>query len=245
MMISQHCPLGYCLSDRKVLDLTSNPDTQCNSNHTSTLRGGCKNHFSLAIGSSQRIQCSSNSYMSLFLFFIAGTLLIIFILALNLIVTQGLINGLISMQTFLWTYTCRHSFSLRERQMTSVFQIFIAWLNLDFDWGLFCCWSDCLLENMASHQFLFPLHIWLIAGVIIIKFSCRYSSRLTNLSCSSLSYTLLVIHKASCIYYSNCNKNWNLECLQFILVQDLLIRILLCGILMATFPTVITHACTH
>ena len=162
MMISQHCPLGYCLSDRKVLDLTSNPDTQCNSNHTSTLRGGCKNHFSLAIGSSQRIQCSSNSYMSLFLFFIAGTLLIIFILALNLIVTQELINGLISMQTFLWTYTCRHFFSLRERQMTFVFQIFIAWLNLDFDWGLFCCWSDCLLENMASVSFPTPYlaHCW-------------------------------------------------------------------------------------
>ena len=40
-----------------------------------------------------------------------------------------------------------------------------------------CSWSECLLENMA--QFLFPLYIYFIAGVIIVV--CRYSSRLTKL----------------------------------------------------------------
>ena len=55
---------------------------------------------------------------------------------------------------------------------------FIAWLNLDF--GV----ETCLIVGLTAFwktwlQFLFPLYIWLIAGVIIIV--CRYSSRLTNL----------------------------------------------------------------
>ena len=178
IIISQHCPLGYCLLDEKVVDLASNPDTQCDFNHAGTLCGGCENHYSLAIGSSRCIQCSSNSYISLFLFFIAaGIVLVIFILVLNLTVTQGLINGLILYANLFWTYK-DILFPSGQKQMPSVLQIFIAWLNLDF--GI----ETCLVVGLTAFwktwlQFLFPLYIWLIAGVIIIV--CRYSSRLTNL----------------------------------------------------------------
>ena len=62
--------------------------------------------------------------------------------------------------------------------MIRMLQIFIAWLNLDF--GI----ETCLVVGLTAYwktwlQLLFPLYIWLIAGVIII--GCRYSSRLTNL----------------------------------------------------------------
>jgi hypothetical protein len=61
----------------------------------------------------------------------------------------------------------------------NVFQTFIAWLNLDF--GI----ETCLVVGLNAFwktwlQFLFPLYIWFIAGVIII--ACHYSSRLTNLT---------------------------------------------------------------
>ena len=178
IIVSQHCPLGYCLSGEKVVDLASNPDTQCNLNHAGTLCGGCKNRYSLAIGSSRCIQCSNNSYcnMSLFLFFIAaGIILVIFILVLNLTVTQGLINGFILYANLLWTYK---DILFSSEQIPFVFQIFIAWLNLDF--GI----ETCLVVGLTAFwktwlQFLFPLYIWLIAGVIIIV--CHYSSHLTNL----------------------------------------------------------------
>ena len=178
IIISQHCPLGYCLSDEKVVNLASNPDTQCDFNHAGTLCGGCENHYSLAIGSSRCIQCSSNSYMALFLFFIvAGIIFVIFILVLNVTVTQGLINGLILYANLLWTYK-DILFPSELKPVTFVFQIFIAWLNLDF--GI----ETCLVVGLTAFwktwlQFLFPLYIWLIAGVIIIV--CRYSSCLTNL----------------------------------------------------------------
>ena len=178
VIISRHCPLGHCLSGKKVVDLASNPDAQCDFNHAGTLCGGCKNHYSLAIRSSQCIWCLTNNNISLFLFFIAvGIILVIFILALNLTVTQGLVNGLIFYANILWIYKDILFPSVQGR-VFPMLRIFIAWLNLDF--GI----ETCLVVGLTAFwkmwlQFLFPLYIWLIAGVIIIV--CRYSSRLTNL----------------------------------------------------------------
>jgi hypothetical protein len=93
--VSQYCPLGYCSSGEKVVDFASNPNTQCDFNHSGTLCGGCKDQYSLAIGSSKCIGCSSNIYILLFVFFIAaGGILVILILVLNLTVTQGLIKAI-------------------------------------------------------------------------------------------------------------------------------------------------------
>ena len=102
----------------------------------------------------------------------------IFILVLNLTVTQGLINGLIFYSNNLWTYKDILGFLTKKQPMNSVLQAFIAWLNLDF--GIETCLVDGLTAFWKTWlQFLFPLYIWLIAGVIIIV--CHYSSRLTNL----------------------------------------------------------------
>ena len=177
VIISQYCPSGYCLSGKKVVDLTTHLDDQCDFNHAGTLCGGCKDYYSLAIGSSRCIQCSTNSYITLFLFFMAaGIIFVIFILILNLTVTQGLINGLILYANILWMYK-DILFPSGEKTKLPVFEAFIAWLNLDF--GI----ETCLVVGLTAFgktwlQLLFPLYIWLIAGVIII--ACRYSSHLTN-----------------------------------------------------------------
>ena len=176
--VSQHCPLGYCLTGEKRVDFASNPNTQCDFNHAGTLCGGCKNHYSLAIGSSKCIKCSSKIYALLFLFFIAsGIIFVVLILILNLTVTQGLINGPIFYANLLWTYK-DILFPSELQSVTFVVHVFIAWLNLDF--GI----ETCLVGGLTVFwktwlQFLFPLYIWFIAGVIII--GCRYSSRLTYL----------------------------------------------------------------
>ena len=178
ILVSQHCPFDHCLSGRKVVNLAKNSNAQCNFNHAGTLCGGCKDHYSIAIGSSRCIQCSSNSHISLVLFFTAaGIILVFFILALNLTVTQGLINGVILYANILWTYK-DVLFPSEQTPLIAVFQIFIAWLNLDF--GIEICLAVGLTAFWKTWlQFLFPLYIWLIAGVIII--ACHYSSRLTSL----------------------------------------------------------------
>ena len=81
-----------------------------------------------------------------------------------------------------------------KQTLMNLLQVFVAWINLDF--GI----EMCLVVDLTAFwktwlQFLFPLYIWLIAGVIII--ACRYSSHLTNLigdrAVSSLGDSLLLI----------------------------------------------------
>ena len=57
-------------------------------------------------------------------------------------------------------------------------KIFIAWINLDF--GIETCFVKGLIAFWKTWlQFVFPLYIFLIAGLIIV--AARYSSRLTKL----------------------------------------------------------------
>ena len=178
ILFACYCPLNYCKTDEKVIDLGTNPNAQCDFNHAGVLCGGCENNYSLAIGSSHCVKCSSNLPLFLFiLFVVAGFLLVTFILLLNLTVTQGLINGLVLYANILWTYK-DILFPPEKQQTMLAFQVFIAWLNLDF--GIESCFIVGLTAFWKTWlQFLFPLYIWLIAGIIIIV--CHYSSHLTNL----------------------------------------------------------------
>ena len=178
ILLARYCPLNFCRTDEKVINLGTNSNSQCDFNHAGTLCGGCENNYSLAIGSSHCVRCSNNLQLLLFILFaFSGFLLVLFILLLNLTVTQGLINGLVFYANILWTYKDT-LFPPKQQQTMIAYQIFVAWLNLDF--GIESCFIDGLTAFWKTWlQFLFPLYIWLIAGVIIIV--CHYSSRLTNL----------------------------------------------------------------
>ena len=91
ILLARYCPLDYCKSGEKIINLNIDPklNAQCANNHAGILCGGCETNYSLAIGSSRCIRCSNDSSLLLFIFFIAaGLLLVIFILALNLTVIQ-------------------------------------------------------------------------------------------------------------------------------------------------------------
>ena len=60
---------------------------------------------------------------------------------------------------------------------TSPLNVFLAWVNLDF--GI----ESCLYHGMDTYQntwlqFLFPLYIWVLIGIVIL--SSRYSSWMTR-----------------------------------------------------------------
>ena len=63
VLYNNNCPLDYCGDFTKNMDYmrTIDPDDQCASNRAGRLCGGCLHGFSLAIGSSRCIPCSSNS----------------------------------------------------------------------------------------------------------------------------------------------------------------------------------------
>ena len=177
IIYNRFCPLLYCKSGNKTVNIGDDPSKQCASNRTGILCGACMDSFSLAIGSSRCIECPNSHNMALLLAFVAaGILLVFFILALNLTATQGLINGVIFYANIVWAY--KILLFPADIGAFTFLQVFIAWLNLDF--GIETCFFVGLDAYWKTWlQFLFPFYIWAIAGVIIV--ACRYSSRLTNL----------------------------------------------------------------
>ena len=177
LLYNIHCPFDYCALSNKPYDLQDDPDSQCAFHRARRLCGGCKKNYSLAIGSSHCIHCPNNNNLALLIFFAAaGILLVLFISALNLTVTQGLI---IFYANIVWTY--QSLFFPPEQKSNTVLillKIFIAWINLDF--GIETCFINGLTAFWKTWlQFAFPFYILAISGLIIIVM--KHSIRLTML----------------------------------------------------------------
>ena len=181
LIVTKYCRYGYCGTMNLQVDPAA-PDTQCAYNHSGVLCGSCGDNLSLAIGSSRCIQCPNNNYVSLVIVFaIFGFLLVIFIKMLDLTVAQGDVYGLILYANIVWTNRSILFPNVQQDDDNIGFQIlriFIAWLNLDF--GI----ETCFIEGLDAYwkvwlQFVFPLYIWIIAGLIII--ASHYSVRVTKI----------------------------------------------------------------
>ena len=92
--VSEYCPLDYCKKEKSNVTL-SEPDTQCEHNHSGILCGGCQPNLSLALGSERCLPCS-NKYLALLIpLALAGPALVFCIKFLDLTISQGTLNGLI------------------------------------------------------------------------------------------------------------------------------------------------------
>jgi len=113
-------------------------------------------------------------------FALAGLLLILFLISFNLTVSEGTINGIIFYANIVHINRSIFFPSTEANPLA----IFIAWLNLDL--GI----ETCFYNGMDAYakawlQFVFPIYIWLMAGLIIVlshKFSiaARLSGRNVN-----------------------------------------------------------------
>ena len=177
-----YCPLHYCDPAGKQIELKSNPSMQCALNRAGRLCGGCREGYSLAIGSSHCIHCpNNNNGLALLIFFAAaGLLLVFFINVLDVTLTQGLLDGLIFYANIIWTYqSVLFPGEYRDTNAGLIFlKTFIAWINLDF--GI----ETCFVKGLTAYcktwlQFIFPLYLWAIVGLMI--FSARHSRTLTKL----------------------------------------------------------------
>ena len=93
-MAASNCPYNYC--NRKGINITlEDPDSQCNYNHSGTLCGGCQPGLSLALGTNQCMHCPNTHLALLLPFALAGVVLVCFIKAIDLTISQGTLCGLI------------------------------------------------------------------------------------------------------------------------------------------------------
>ena len=165
LMVTNHCPYGYCKTGDVNVSL-EHPDTQCAFNHSGTLCGGCQPELSLALGSSQCLECSNNYHLALLIpFALAGLALVFFIKVLNLTVAKGTINGLIFYANIV---QANQAVFFPPGPAVGLYpiKVFIAWLNLDL--GITTCFFDGLDGYWKTWlQFVFPVYLWAIITLII------------------------------------------------------------------------------
>ena len=185
---ASNCPYNYC--NREEINMTlEDPDSQCNFNHSGTLCGGCQPGLSLSLGTNQCLHCPNTHLALLLPFALAGVVLVCFIKVIDLTISQGTLNGLV----FYANIVKANEYLLYNDKQTNPLAVFIAWLNLDL--GI----ETCLFNGLTAYgktwlQFVFPLYIWSIAGLIIIlaKYSDRVAKVMGNNSVPILATLFLL-----------------------------------------------------
>ena len=167
IIVHQHCPFDYCREDKKSLSVqVEEGDKQCAYNRRGILCGGCQVGFSNILGSSRCKRCS-NLVLVLVIpaVLVAGILLILFLMGLDLTVSNGTINGLILYANII---EAQHAVFFTPYSSSSFLRKFIAWLNLDL--GIELCFTNNLDAYTKTWlQFLFPVYIWLLVAAIILS----------------------------------------------------------------------------
>ena len=203
VIVNRICPFHYC--NKSSISFTlNNHRKQCLHNRSGILCGECSEGLSLMLGSNQCGQCTNNNIALIIPFALAGIALVAFIIALNLTVSVGTINGLIFYANVVKIY---EPIFFPEGHQTSV-NWFISWVNLDL--GIKTCfYRDMDSCSKAWLQFVFPAYIWFILLLIIILL--RYSSRMVRLvgrqiipvlaTMILLSYTKLIRSVVQALYF--------------------------------------------
>ena len=151
---------------------------QCAYNRRGVLCGNCQDHLSLSLGSSRCLPCHNHWPAVLIVIvlvaIIAGILLVAALLALNMTVAVGLINGFI----FYANIVAANNTVFFPSSEPSFPTVFVAWLNLDI--GVDVCFFDGLdVYTKTWLQLAFPLYI--ISLVIIVIIVSEYSPQFARL----------------------------------------------------------------
>ena len=193
-IINEDCLL-YC-SPNPVTFQLNDTDAQCVDNRGGRMCESCRDGYSLLMGSNECGQCHNYLIIGwIALFAVMGVLLVVLLIALNLTVSVGTLNGLLFYANIVKLYEPVFS---RKGALPVLSQV-ISWINLDFGFEV------CFYNGMDSYvkqwlQFAFPLYLWII--IIIIILLCRRYGKISRLMGSHvvpvlstlflLSYTKLV-----------------------------------------------------
>ena len=173
LILHPHCPFDYCTQNETFI-VVDNASEQCSYGRNGKLCGECMTGLSLVLGSSRCLQCSNTHLAMLVAFAFAGIVLVLFLFTLKLTVAIGTINGLI----FYANVVQVNAAIFLPPGRGNILTVFIAWVNLDL--GI----ETCFYNGMDTYtktwlQFVFPLYVWILVGIIIIV--SHYSQRIANL----------------------------------------------------------------
>ena len=181
-VIYQNCPFDYCQPQTQSVTINFNlpngADSQCAYDRTGVLCGACKEDLSLSLASSRCVPCHTHwpaVFVVIFLAAaIAGILLVTALLALNMTVSVGLINGFI----FYANIVSAGSAVFFASSEPSFPYVFVAWLNLDI--GIDVCFIDGL-DAYAKIWLQLAFPIYIISLVVIVIVVSEYSPKFAGL----------------------------------------------------------------
>ena len=181
-VIYPYCPFDYCKPLTENISINFNlpngEDAQRDYDRTGVLCGSCIQNFSLSLASSRCLPCHSHwpavCVVILLTAILAGILLVTSLLALNMTVSVGLINGFI----FYANIVSAGSAVFFPSSEPSFPSVFVAWLNLEI--GIDVCFIDGLDAYIKTWlQLAFPVYI--ISLVIMVIIISEYSPKFAGL----------------------------------------------------------------
>ena len=188
LIVHPYCPFDYCVNHRVSITL-NNTDSQCAHNRRGILCGSCKQGYSLELGTFQCTKCTNHYVALLVPLALIGIALVFLLLVCKLTVATGTISGLVFYANIVGEI---HTIFLPVKS-TDVLSVFIAWLNLDF--GIETCFYDGMdAYSKAWLQFVFPIYLWVLVGLMIIisHLSPKFADVLGSNPVSALATLILL-----------------------------------------------------
>ena len=188
LILHPQCPFDNCVSHAVNFSL-KDTDMQCAYNRSGLLCGACKNEYSLVLGTSHCKLCTNYCLYLLIPFAVMGVALVFLLLVCKLTVATGTLSGLVFYANIVGA---NHTMFLPV-ESTDTLSVFIAWINLDF--GIETCFYDGMdAYSKTWLQFVFPVYIWVLVGVMILvsHFSKRFANLLGSNPVSVLATLILL-----------------------------------------------------
>ena len=181
-----YCPFDYCV--RKDISIHVNEtdfsDSQCAHHRTGVLCGACKGNRSNVLGSSGCKNCrmpysAFRIFGLILLFALLGIVFVFLVGILDMTVSEGTLNAMVFYMNVVRVNTSIFFDSPKTpNRVNTLLKVFVAWMNLDL--GIETCFYDGMgTINKTALQFVFPLYLCLLSGLII--YLSRKSSIVTNM----------------------------------------------------------------
>ena len=139
----------------------------------------CRPNYCWSMGSSCCIECNEKWIQNLvgivIASLLAGIALVIFMLALNMTVAVGTLNGILFYANVVAARADTYFFPFKTHTFVTVF---ISWLNLDIGFDV-CLFKEMNVVHKALIQLAFPTYIIILVVVVIVASEC--SSRFAKI----------------------------------------------------------------
>ena len=193
--ISPSCFPGLCnYSSADSHQWISGSASICIDSREGALCSSCAHGYSVVFGSNQCQQCSNWWLFTIFIYAIAGLLLVAFLFAFKLTASTGTFNGFIFFGN-MWNSGPLEILTHHSQSVWATFSSkFVSFLNLGLVYPL--CFYDGMTELAKNWlQLVFPVYLLVLVALVVIV--SRYSMRV-----SSLVYSRAVPVLVTVVYFS-------------------------------------------